>query len=85
MGGMTDSTSRVVSTEKLNFMMLLVWLKSVECHKITRAESAVLPKFAGEFRTHWHWPVSSCDIKEVESREIQRHSHENLMLMLPPK
>ena len=65
--------------------MLILWPKSVECHKTTQAESTALPKIAGEFRNRWHWPVWSRDIEEVESTEDQRQACENLVLMLPPK
>ena len=58
--------------EEINFVTLLVFPKSVECHKTTWVESAALPQFISKIRTHWDRPVWSRDIGEVESREEPR-------------
>ena len=74
LGGMTDSTtcSRVVNTEEMNFVMLLLWPKSVECHVNKWVQLATVLKIEGEIKTHRHWPIWSHDFKEARPREACR-------------
>ena len=54
--------------QELNLKVLILLPNIVKCYKTMRAESAAMPKIAGEIRNCRYWPVWSWDIEEMEWR-----------------